>query len=69
MVIKSLRKPKEILPICEGIRKSRYCNDSRDTDRRCKNRASYEINGEYLCAKHAGPKAIEILLKRKRGSK
>jgi len=55
--------PKPDLPQCEAIRATPYANDTPDRDRRCKWSARYRIDGRLLCSKHAGPAALEILLK------
>jgi hypothetical protein len=56
-----LADPK-LLPQCEALRVNRYFNDKKNTDYRCVVRAKYKIHGQYLCAKHAAPLALELLL-------
>lgn len=55
------------LPQCEAIRAHAYPNDKPDTDKSCKNRAKYIIDGKHLCQKHAGPAALALLLRQSRG--
>ena len=64
MQIERLIEPVEKVetPQCEAIRVTDYANDADKTDRQCKWASRYIINGRYLCSKHAGPVALEILL-------
>lgn len=52
-----------VLPRCEAIRTSPYANDTDTTDRQCRWSAKFRIDGRNLCSKHAGPVALEILLR------
>lgn len=52
--------------MCEATRSHNYHNDTPETDRRCKNRARYEVEGKFLCKQHAGPYALELLLEKNR---
>lgn len=65
MTIERLIEPIERIetPQCEAVRMTRYANDTTKTDRQCKWSSKYKINGQYLCSKHAGPVALDILLK------
>lgn len=49
-------------PQCEAIRVTRYYNDEPGRDMRCQWSSRYKVNGQFLCSKHAGPVALEILL-------
>lgn len=55
--------------MCEATRRAHYNNDTPHTDRMCKNRARYDINGKKLCKQHAGPAALDLLLTMRRGKK
>lgn len=57
------------LPQCEAERANSYFNDRPNTDRRCKHSARFEIDGLKLCQKHAGVKALEIVLKQGEGKR
>jgi hypothetical protein len=50
------------LPQCGAQRENNYANDEPDTDRRCKRRSKYEIDGRCLCETHAKVAALRILL-------
>lgn len=52
-----------ITPQCEAKRLTPYANDTGETDFQCKWSSRYKIEGQYLCTKHAGAKALEILLR------
>lgn len=54
------------LPQCDAMRQSAYANDAPETDRRCKWSARYRLNGQNLCSKHAGPVALDILVKQQK---
>lgn len=51
------------LPQCEAVRTHAYHNDTSDTDKSCKNRAKYVVDGKHLCRAHAGPAALQVLLR------
>lgn len=51
------------LPQCEAERTHPYHNDTSDTDKHCKNRAKYVVGGKNLCRTHAGPAALQVLLR------
>ena len=65
MQIERLIEPIEKVetPQCEAVRVTGYANDTAKTDRQCKWASRYIINGQYLCSKHAGPVALDILVK------
>lgn len=65
MLIKQLKKlvpDKPELPRCEAHRKSKYANDSDDSDLQCTRSATYRINGMNYCKPHAGDFALKLLL-------
>lgn len=47
---------------CKAQRVHGYKNDTEKTDKCCSHSARYEINGMFLCSKHAGVLALHILL-------
>lgn len=52
------------LPQCTATRDTKYASDvSPRTKHRCKRKATVEFDGQYLCMQHAGPLAIEKLIK------
>lgn len=66
---RTLRAPEPPkLPQCDAIRKERYANDRPETDRRCRNAASFAIAGKNYCRKHAGAVALDLLLNGGRGT-
>lgn len=48
------------LPQCEAIRRSTYASDKTHTDRQCRWKAMYTINGKDLCSKHAGAELLKL---------
>lgn len=52
-----------VTPRCEAKRQTPYANDTEETGFQCKWSSRYKIEGQYLCTKHAGAKALEILLR------
>ena len=47
---------------CEALRSGTYSSDNSGTKYRCKHNATFIIDGVHLCRKHAGSRALEILL-------
>lgn len=50
------------LPQCGATRTNNYANDEPSTDRRCKRHAKIELDGRFLCLRHAEVCALQILL-------
>lgn len=57
-----LLPPLPSLPQCEAGRVTVYANDTARTDRQCRRRAKFRLDGKSLCTKHAGVTALAILL-------
>ncbi len=51
-------------PRCEAIRVSTYASDTPKTDKQCRHNSTFRINRENLCRKHAGQRALDILMKK-----
>ena len=50
-------------PRCEAERTEPYLTDTAETDMQCRFKSRYKIDGKYLCTRHAGKAALQILLK------
>ena len=49
-------------PQCDAQRSEVYANDTPKTDRQCKFRSRYKIDGRHLCTRHAQELALQMLL-------
>ena len=58
-----LRREPEGLPQCEGHRGYPLAQNSLYLDARCLKKASYAIDGQKLCPRHAGMMALALLLR------
>lgn len=66
VVVKNLRPSFLISPRCEALKVIKYARRSVGDDGpcQCRMRSTVHIDGQYMCRKHAGKLALEILLGR-----
>ncbi len=50
-------------PMCEAMRITRYANDTYQTDKTCKHRASFVVAGKSYCKRHAESLVMKLTLK------
>ncbi len=50
-------------PPCQAVRITRYANDTYQTDKHCKHRASFVVEGRHLCKRHAESAVMKLAIK------
>ena len=63
MKVKALIPEVPKRPPCVATRTTRYHNDRWDTDKTCKHRASFIVNGKGYCKRHAESLVMKLTLK------
>lgn len=69
---KDLYVPKRALepepnPQCQAVRTGSYISDTDTTNKQCRHVSRYNIEGHWLCVKHAQQKALELYLENQKG--